>query len=44
MNFIYTCEDMDLRESWKTVRETEYKSYQSNTERIDKSLEEFIEE
>ena len=42
LELIYACEDMDLEKAIETVRETEYKSYQSNTERIIKSLEEFI--
>ena len=43
LELIYACEDMDLEKAMRTVKETEYKSYQSNTERIIKSLEEFIE-
>ena len=42
LELIYACEDMDLEKALRTVKETEYKSYQSNTERIIKSLEEFI--
>lgn len=42
LELIYACEDMDLEKAIEIVRETEYKSYQSNTERIIKSLEEFI--
>ena len=43
LELIYACEDMDLEKAIEIVRKTEYKSYQSNTERIIKSLEEFIE-
>ena len=43
LELIYACEDMDLEKALRTVKETEYKSYQSNTERIIRSLEEFIE-
>ena len=42
MNLIYACEDMDLEKALKAVKQTEYKNYQSNTEIIIKSLEEFI--
>ena len=42
LELIYACEDMDLEKALRTVKETEYKSYQSNTERIIRSLEEFI--
>lgn len=42
LELIYACEDMDLEKAIETVRKTEYKSYQSNTERIIRSLEEFI--
>ena len=43
LELIYACEDMDLEKAIEIARKTEYKSYQSNTERIIKSLEEFIE-
>lgn len=43
LELIYACEDMDLKKALETVRETEYKKYQSNIERIIRSLEEFIE-
>ena len=43
LELIYACKDMDLEKAIEIVRKTEYKSYQSNTERIIKSLEEFIE-
>ena len=43
LNLIYSCEDMDLEKALETVKKTVYKVYQSNTERIIKSLEEFIE-
>lgn len=42
MNLIYACEDMDLKKALRVVRETEYKAYESNTERIIRRLEEFI--
>ena len=42
LELIYACKDMDLEKAIEIVRKTEYKSYQSNTERIIKSLEEFI--
>ena len=44
LNLIYSCEDMDLEKALGTVKNTEYKAYQSNTNRIIKSLEEFIEQ
>ena len=44
LNLIYACEDMDLEKALETVKKTEYKEYQSNTKRIIRSLEEFIEE
>ena len=44
LNLIYACEDMDLEKALETVKKTEYKAYQSNTNRIIKSLEEFIEQ
>lgn len=43
LNLIYACEDMDLKKALETVKKTEYKSYQSNTNRIIENLEEFIE-
>lgn len=42
LELIYACKDMDLEKAIEIVRKTEYKSYQSNTEKIIKSLEEFI--
>ena len=42
LELIYACEDMDLEKAIEIVRKTEYKSYQSNTDRIIRSLEEFI--
>lgn len=44
LNLIYACEDMDLKKALETVKNTEYREYQSNTERIIRSLEEFIED
>lgn len=44
LNLIYACEDMDLEKALKIVKKTVYKKYQSNTSRIIKSLEKFIEE
>ena len=44
LELIYACEDMDLEKALGTVKETEYKSYQSNTERIIKSIERFLED
>ena len=43
MNLIYDCEDMDLDKALKIVKSTEYKKYISNTRKIIKSLEDFIE-
>lgn len=42
LELIYACEDMDLKKALRIVRSTEYKKYHSNTERIIRSLEEFI--
>lgn len=44
LNLIYSCEDMDLEKALETVKKTVYKVYQSNTNRIIQSLEEFIED
>ena len=44
LNLIYACLDGDLQKALEVVRKTEYKHYQSNTTRIIKSLEEFIEQ
>lgn len=43
LNLIYACEDMDLQKALEVIKNTEYKEYRSNTKRIVKSLEEFIE-
>lgn len=43
MNLIYACEDMDIEKALKIVKKTEYKSYHSNTAKILKNLEEFLE-
>ena len=43
LNLIYSCEDMDLERALNIVKRTEYKAYKSNTNRIIKSLEDFIE-
>ena len=42
LDLIYSCENMDLENALKTVRNHEYKKYKSNTEKIIKSLEDFI--
>ena len=44
LNLIYACEDMDLQKALKIVRNTVYKTYESNTQKIIDSLEEFINE
>lgn len=43
LNLIYACEDMDLNKALNVVRKTNYKIYESNTNRIINSIEEFIE-
>lgn len=42
LNLIYVCEDMNLEKALKVVENTNFKDYRSNTDRIIKSLEEFI--
>ncbi|MBQ8086444.1 MAG: beta(1,3)galactosyltransferase EpsH [Lachnospiraceae bacterium] len=43
LNLIYECRDCnDIWKAIENVKVTEYKSYQSNTSRIIKSIEEFI--
>lgn len=42
LELIYGCEDMDLQKAIETVKKTQYKEYKSNTDRIIKSIEEFI--
>lgn len=42
LDLICSCENMDLENALKTVRNHEYKKYKSNTEKIIKSLEDFI--
>lgn len=44
LNLIYACQDMDLKKAIEVVKSTEYSKYKSNTDRIIKSLEEFIEQ
>lgn len=44
LNLIYACEDMDLQKALEIVKKTEYRTYQSNTNRIIESLEEYINE
>lgn len=44
LNLIYPCVDCDIQKALDTVKRTTYVSYQSNTARIIKSLEEFINE
>lgn len=44
LNLIYACRDMDLEKALRVTKKTEYKEYKSNTNRIIKSLEEFIEQ
>lgn len=44
LNLIYACEDMDLNRALEVVKTTEYNQYISNTNKIIKSLEEFIEQ
>lgn len=43
LDLIYACEDMDLGKALETVKKTDYKVYKSNTDKIVKNLEEFIE-
>lgn len=43
LDLIYMCEDMDFEKALEVVKKTTYKEYKSNTDRIIKSLEEFIE-
>lgn len=43
LNLIYVCEDMNLRDALEIVKSTKYKKYESNTHRIIKNLEEYIE-
>ena len=42
LNLIYACMDGDLKKALEVVRNTTYNEYKSNTDRIIKSLEEFI--
>lgn len=42
LNLICACEDGDLARALEEVKNTEYKEYVSNTERIISSIEEFI--
>lgn len=44
LNLIYPCTDCDIQKALKTVKKTTYAKYQSNTDKIIKSLEEFINE
>lgn len=44
LNLIYACRDMDLEKALRVIKKTEYREYKSNTSRIIKSLEEFIEQ
>ena len=44
LNLIYPCVDCDIQKALDAVQKTTYASYQSNTARIIKSLEEFINE
>lgn len=44
LNLIYPCEDMDLERAIEVVGKTKYKKYKSNTKKIIKSIEEFIED
>lgn len=43
LNLIYACVDGDLQTALEVVMNTTYNEYKSNTEKIIKSLEEFIE-
>ena len=44
LNLIYPCIDCDIQKALDTVKRTTYASYKSNTARIIRSLEEFINE
>lgn len=44
LNLIYPCIDCDIQKALDAVKRTTYASYQSNTSRIIRSLEEFINE
>lgn len=44
LDLIYSCEDGDLKSAIETVKKTKYKEYESNTQTIINSLEEFIKE
>lgn len=44
LNLIYPCIDCDIQKALDTVKRTTYTSYKSNTARIIRSLEEFINE
>lgn len=44
LNLIYACRDMNLEKALRVTKKTEYKEYKSNTNKIIKSLEEFIEQ
>ena len=43
LNLIYACVDGDLQRALEVVKNTTYNEYKSNTDKIIKSLEEFIE-
>ena len=43
LNLIYACMDCDLQKALEAVKNTTYNEYKSNTDKIIKSLEEFIE-
>lgn len=43
LNLIYACEDLDLAKALYTVKRTEYKKYESNTQTIIKDLQNYIE-
>lgn len=43
LNLIYACMDCDLQKALEVVKNTTYNEYNSNTNKIIKSLEEFIE-
>ena len=44
LDLIYSCEDGDLKSAIETVKKTKYKEYESNTQTILNSLEDFIKE
>ena len=44
LNLIYPCTDCDIQKALNIVKKTTYAKYQSNTDKIIKSLEEFINE